>query len=390
MNQIEQNKARILIVDDIPQNIQILGSVLTREQYQIAYAENGMIALSLVEQVDFDLILLDIMMPHMNGFEVCHQLKSNNRTKDIPIIFLTAVSDTKSIEQAFKIGGQDYVVKPFNFQELLSRVRTHLKLKQNNDAIRKQKAELELINNRLKQANISKDKFFSIIAHDLKNPFSDLTSLSELLKNNLNKYDFNKTKRFVKQIYKLSKKGYNLLENLLEWSRAQTGGIERKPEHINLRHLILNVLSNTANMAEKKDVELSCEVDETVEVYTDRNMLQTVIRNLVTNAIKFNKPKGKVVIKEKRLNSDINKKNEQKFSEVSIEDTGIGLAQSDLSKLFRIDVPNISIGKSKEKGTGLGLILCKEFVERNGGKMHVLSELDRGSIFSFTIPIHKL
>jgi len=386
---MEQNVAKILIVDDIPQNIQILGSILSHYDYQIAYAESGIVALKMLDQVSFDLVLLDIMMPEMDGFEVCRRMKSNKATMDIPVIFLTAKSDSGSLEQAFEIGGQDYVVKPFNIQELLSRVKTHIKLKQNNDAVRKQQVELEQVNDQLIKANTAKDKFFSIIAHDLKNPFSDLTSLSELLKQNIKKYDSDKVERFVNQIYKLSKRGYSLLENLLEWSRSQTGGIEWKPEIIHLQKIVLESIAFTENLAANKQIELINEVRESTKVYADANMLRTVLRNLITNAIKFNSPQGSVKIADTTFDIGDELSTATKMIQISVQDTGIGLEQVDLDKLFRIDVSNVSIGKSKEKGTGLGLILCKEFVERNGGTISAVSEVDRGSSFSFTVPFYN-
>ena len=193
MDNFDCKKYKILIVDDILQNIQVLGSTLARHKYQIAYAENGKKALSVVKFNKFDLILLDIMMPELDGFEVCKQIKSDETTKEIPIIFLTAKTDTESITKAFELGGQDYLTKPFNAQELLSRVKTHLILKIRKEEVEQQKRELEKMNKKLQATNAAKDKFFSIIAHDLKNPFGDLTSLSELLQNNLNRYDIKKS-----------------------------------------------------------------------------------------------------------------------------------------------------------------------------------------------------
>jgi len=168
----DNERFRILIVDDVPKNIQVAANILQRQGYHMAFAQNGKAALSQIRANCFDLVLLDIMMPEMDGFEVCMEMKNAPETKDIPIIFLTAKTDTDSIVKAFELGAMDYVTKPFNGAELLSRVKTHL--------------ELNHTRRKLVEANASKDKFFSIIAHDLKNPFNAMIGLSRML---LTRYD---------------------------------------------------------------------------------------------------------------------------------------------------------------------------------------------------------
>jgi len=168
-----------------------------------------------------------------------------------------------------------------------------------------------------------------------------------------------------------------LLENLLHWARSQTGKIEYKPEPINLRKLSFESIELLKSQALKKSIDLSSKIDPLIEVNADRNMLETIIRNLVSNALKFTPENGKVRVTSADLGNMV---------EVSVVDSGIGMSQEDVKKLFRIDVKNSEIGKSKEKGTGLGLILCKEFVERHGGIIWVESELEHGSKFNFTLP----
>lgn len=381
MDYINNKDIKILIVDDVPKNIQLLGTALSKRNYQIAYADSGKKALQLVEINDFDLVLLDIMMPEMNGYEVCRRLKMNSKTSHIPIIFLTAKAESESITRGFEVGGQDYITKPFQNKELIARVRTHVNLKRRNQEVEEKSRALEEINQMLNEANAAKDKFFSIIAHDLKNPFGDITGLSELLTKNMRRYDIAKIEKFIEQIHKLSKNGYTLLENLLEWSRSQTGNMECHQRELNLKHQTDKVIQLLEEFANKKSIVVTNSISPDVMVLADKNMLDTIVRNLLSNAIKFTENNGKITIDTSKTTNE----NGKPMIQVSISDTGIGIAPDDLDKLFRIDINHSTIGTSKEKGTGLGLILCREFVEKNGGKISVESQTGKGTTFHFTL-----
>ncbi len=389
---------KILIVDDIPKNIQIVGNILQEENYDIYFANSGETAIKQTQNNDFDLILLDIMMPVMDGYEVCKYLKDNQTTKNIPIIFLTAKSDTESTVHAFEIGGVDYLTKPFNGTELLARIKTHLnllysrrKLEEKNKQIEEQKRKLEdayqkLVESEkcLKELNATKDKFFSIIAHDLKNPFNTLIGFTDFLNKYIEKIDRKKEMEMIQMIHNASRNGFNLLENLLEWSRAQTGRISFRPLHIRLAPLVNESIDLLTTTAEKKEIRLESNVADETMVFADEDMINTVLRNLISNALKFTNKGGKVSVNErKRI------KNGKKYIQITISDTGIGISPEDQKKLFRIDVSHRTIGTSEEKGTGLGLILCKEFVEVNGGWIFVESESQKGSNFHFTLPVEK-
>jgi len=361
-----KKKFKIFIVDDVPQNIQLAANILKKADYDFFYAENGKKALSIAEENDFDLILLDIMMPEMDGYQVCEHLKNNPATRDIPVIFLTAKADSESIVKGLEAGAVDYVTKPFNEAELLARVKTHLALRQ---------AQQEL-----REANATKDKFFSIIAHDLKNPFSALIGLSELLIKNFTHFDDEKKKSFIQKIYNSSDHMYKLLENLLNWSRMQSGRIQWQPETINLSMISDDNILLLKTAAENKNIHFFSDLDAATIVFADADMVTMVMRNLMTNAIKFTNEGGEVKITSKKTGN---------YEEITVSDTGLGLSSQDLEKLFRIDVQHSTIGTSKEKGTGLGLILCKEFIEKNGGKIWVDSEPGKGSDFKFLLPKTK-
>lgn len=232
----------------------------------------------------------------------------------------------------------------------------------------------------LQYLNASKDKFFSIIAHDLKNPFVSLLGFSEILLEDYNELTPEEINEYVQNIFEVSKSSHQLLENLLQWSRAQTGRIEYCPVEINLYKIARESINLLKSPAHKKGINLICNIDESTNVFADPDMLQTIIRNLVTNAIKFTEKGDEVRVSNKLVNDD--------FLEVYVTDSGLGMDEETIKKLFRIDVHHTTKGTSDEVGTGLGLILCKEFVEKNGGKIHVESELGKGSRFIFTLPIH--
>jgi signal transduction histidine kinase len=276
----------------------------------------------------------------------------------------------KSIHQQVKDGSiileQNEVVK-----------ETNILLKERQLKVEEQAKELIKINNQLKETVATKDKFFSIISHDLKNPMAALMGLSNLMFNEYNNLDEKQKNDLVKGIYDSSKNAYNLLDNLLIWSRMQTGGINYNPEKINLHNLISESGNLLESMRSGKNIDLDLSIDLNQEVYADKYMLSSVINNLLSNAIKFT-PVGGIIIVSSVLT-------ENGYIKICISDTGTGIPLENISRLFRIDQSYSSKGTNDEKGTGLGLLLCKEFVEQNGGAIWVESESGKGSQFFFTI-----
>jgi two-component system, sensor histidine kinase and response regulator len=361
---------KILIIDDIASNIQVVANLLKKNNYNISYSQNGKNGLEKANQIEFDLILLDIMMPEMDGFEVCNHLKKNPKTKDIPVIFLTAKTTEDSLKKGFEAGAVDFISKPFKADELLARVNTHIQLK----IVRER---LSSTNIELQQANANKDKLLSIIAHDLRNPFSVLITFSKLLLDSLDDFSRDDVLNYLNTFYQTSKQGYNLLDNLLNWSRSQTGNMEINTEVINLRDLIEENVTLLNSQACAKNIELINDVPENLKAIADFNMILTVARNLISNALKFTHESGIVKITGKNTKNHI---------EIAVEDNGVGMSETDLDKIFRIDIKHSTPGTADERGSGLGLILCKEFIEKNFGVLKATSELGKGSKFSFTLP----
>lgn len=360
---IKKEKSRILIVDDVSKNIQLVANILQQAGHEIFFALSGPMALELVKNQSLDLILLDIMMPDMDGFEVCKRIKALPTGKDVPIIFLTAKTDIASIKKGFEIGGVDYITKPFNKEELLARVKTHLSLMRQQQELR--------------ELNATKDKFFSIIAHDLKSPFNHMLGLTEIIVNLSLEIEHQEIREMAKLIHKSAKQGKDLLDNLLEWSRSQIGAHNFKPKNISLHKTVDESILFVEQIAKQKQISLLNKVKPGIIARADINMFNTVLRNLLNNAIKFTKPGGHVKIQAKEL---------KKHVEVTVEDDGIGISKSSLPKLFKIEENPSTLGTGSEKGTGLGLILCREFVERHGGDIRVESERGTGSKFIFTLP----
>ncbi len=258
----------------------------------------------------------------------------------------------------------DYITKPLDHDEVLARVNAHL-------TIQRQKKELV-------ELNATKDRFFSIIAHDLRSPFTSLLAMVELISDSLDEFDPDELKGFMHGLGETTKSTYKLLENLLEWARMQQGTIKCTPIPNTLTYVVKSILDVFFENARQKDIELINEIPENVQVLADEPMLATITRNLVNNAIKFTQSGDEVRISCQRVEDD--------FIKVSVTDTGVGLSAQAQQKVFRIDEKHKTKGTAGEKGTGLGLLLCKEFVEKNGGRIRVESEENKGSAFSFTLP----
>jgi signal transduction histidine kinase len=238
------------------------------------------------------------------------------------------------------------------------------------EILRKQKQDLE-------ELNASKDKFFSIIAHDLRNPFSALLTLSAIVIEDFDDNSPEENRDMVKLINESAEGGYRLLENLLAWAKSQSGGLKVHPERFTIKDLVAEVTENMELRFANKKIRLDNKVSEKSEVFADRNMVMSVLSNLISNAVKFTPTQGKITL------SAVSEKN---YIKISVEDNGIGIAPENLGKLFRIDENYTRKGTEKEPGSGLGLILCKEFVEKNKGTISVESNVNKGSVFSFTLP----
>ncbi len=522
MNQSAQktqtNEQTILIVDDNPSNLGVIVDYLEHYDFKVLVARRGETGIEKAQFARPNVILLDVLMPGIDGFETCRRLKANNELKDIPVIMMTALTDVESKLQGFQAGAVDYITKPFQQEEVLARVRTHLNLRSLQQDLQKKNRQLQqemaereraeemlrklekaiettevgvtitdndghieyinpadarmhgyavddvigkhasifappdvrpqspvhttkvsfvhwkrerinarkdgttfpavLISNpipdkhgntigkvticeditelkkaesalleahhrlqeqnaQLQELNASKDKFFSIISHDLRAPFSTLIGLSEFISTNYHKYREEKFKRHIDILHSSAQRLYALLENLLTWARLQRGAMEYEPEEFDLDGVIQENITLFSPRADEKRIRLTKEAEEGLMAYADPRMIDTVLRNLLSNALKFTKAGDSIAItavpQEQRI-------------EARVTDTGAGITESGKDKLFRIDAHYSRTGTEGEQGTGLGLILCKELIEQNGGQIWVESEVGKGTTFTFTIP----
>ncbi len=266
------------------------------------------------------------------------------------------------------------------YYNLLSKKRTNALLFDKNKELEQANEKLLKSENDLKELNTTKDRFFSIIAHDLKNPFNALLGFSELLKLNIDNYTKEETKKQVEIIHESSQSLFKLLDNLLNWSRTQIGSIVYKPDLFPLHPLVTQEVELLEAAAERKNIKIVVRIGSHIMVFADNNIISIVIRNLINNAIKFSNPGGRILV-----NAD----EKDNMVEVAISDSGIGMEQNELNKLFRLDESFTSRGTADEEGTGLGLLLCKEFVEKNRGHIRATSEKGKGSTFFFTLHTHR-
>lgn len=533
MTQFDTHRPNILIVDDTPHNLRVLTFMLTRKGYQVYPALNGKVALKTIQTMLPDLILLDIMLdPGMNGYEVCQQLKADERTRDIPVLFMSALDATIDKTTAFQVGGVDYITKPFQTEEVLARVETHLALRNMQKQLQEQNAQLKTeiaerkqveealkesveyigqikkewestadslsyvvclldnqgriiranrtvehwnlgrvidipgremhelfhpdcsdpacyfklfltqaweevtqgrsveceaedtilqrylsiqlrpilaqadgsrkhissfavgsvnditvqkqaektlksLNQQLKEANASKDRFFSIIAHDLRSPFTGLLGFTQTITENIESYTTDEIQEAIHTLRTSTETVYALLENLLSWARLQQGLMPYKPQKIFLKEIVEDNLYLFDSNAKQKQITLRNAAQEEATAYADHKMIDTVIRNLLSNALKFTPSGGTVTVSAKHIGE---------YVEVVVSDTGIGMSEEELAQLFRIDVKFTNVGTAGETGTGLGLHLCEDLLEKNGGRLWVNSEVGKGTTFQFTLP----
>ena len=372
--EINPSEYKILIVDDVMSNVLLLKVLLTNEKFAIATASNGRQALEQVEKENPDLVLLDVMMPDMSGFEVAQHLKSNPSTADIPIIFLTALNSTADIVKGFQVGANDFISKPFNKEELIIRVTHQISLVAAKRLILSKTEELQ-------RTIAGRDKLYSVIAHDLRSPMGSIKMVLNMLILNL------PSEKIGAEMYELltmanqtTEDVFSLLDNLLKWTKSQIGKLNVVYQDVDLVEVTDGVIEIFSMVASLKKIRIREMKPEKMMVNADIDMLKTVVRNLLSNAIKFSKENSEVLVKMEEVDG---------MAVVSVQDYGCGISEEGQKKLLHTDTHFSTFGTNNEEGSGLGLLLCKDFVVKNGGKLWFTSKEGEGSIFSFSIPVKK-
>jgi two-component system sensor histidine kinase/response regulator len=386
----------ILCIDDEPIVLDSLKEQIQqgfKGDFLIETAESGDEALEIFDELtengtEIPIIIADFIMPGMKGDALLtklHELKPKAKK-----ILLTGQASIEGVSNAVNNANlYRFISKPWEKDDLILTLSEALKSFEQEKTILRQNEELIELNASLEikveqrtkelyDLNATKDKFFSIIAHDLKNPFNTLMGFTELMLDNLNDFSSEKLHEIIEILHMTSKQSYALLENLLEWARTQTGRMEMRPENIDIQNLIEENISLLINQAAKKKIKLINNVQVKTTAFADPNMINTVIRNLISNALKYTNREGSISCNANVIENKL---------QVGITDTGIGIKPQNLDKLFRIDLNYSTHGTADENGTGLGLILCKEFINRNEGDIWVESTFGEGSTFKFTLPL---
>lgn len=372
MSEQVTEKPFILAVDDEQLNLELLRFILERNDFNFKGTNDDDYFFELLAERRPDLILLDIIMPRIEGFELCEKIKGFSEYKDIPVIFLTGKVNVKDKVKGFEVGGVDYVTKPFNEQELIARIQTHIELRRARNQI-EQQAE------NLKQSNALKDRMFSIIGHDLRSPLSAAKlKMDFIMRGIINPKAENFVDETVYELLKTMDEALNLLQNLLGWAKSESDQIQVIPENLDLKDIVDQTFRLLKLGSEHKKITLVNNIPEDTFVHADLNTTKTVLRNLLSNAIKFTPFEGEI-----KVNAIF--KEEQTI--VEVQDNGQGIPPEDISKILNPNEHFSKLGTEKEPGTGLGLVLCQNFVNKNGGTLRIRSTVGKGSTFYFDLPI---
>ena len=370
---INRSEYKILIVDDVVSNVLLLKILLTNEKFQVCTANNGTTCIEMAKKEHPDLILLDVMMPDISGFDTAVILKKDEETKEIPIIFLTALNTPADLVHGFQVGASDFLTKPFNKEELVMRVMQQISLVAAKRIIEKQNAELRAtLNNR--------DKMYSVIAHDLRSPMASIRMVLNLVIQSATPESVGpELFMLLDNANKEAEEVHDLLDNLLKWTKSQTGKLTVVTQELDLCDIIPGAVEIFDMIAASKHITLEqIGTNQSIKVLADNDMMKTVLRNFMSNAIKFS-PEGSTI--------QISVNNEGEFARVSVKDQGVGIAADRLGSIFHKG--ESTSGTGGEEGSGLGLQLCQDFARKNGGDCFVESVEGEGSTFSFTIPIKQ-
>lgn len=353
-------KPLVLIVDDTAENIQVLGKILRGLSCNIAVAKEGKTALSIAQIKIPDLILLDVMMPGISGFEVCQELKFNQLTKDIPVIFLTALADTKDIIKGFRLGAVDYVVKPFIAEELIARVTTHLAMSEDRMIIVEQKQKLQ--------------NLIHMLCHDIGNPTHAIITILEMLKEDQLELD-----ESLDLIEESANRTANLLDVIKEFMAVKSKGLDTSS--VNLFLAVQEAVKAVRFRLDNKEMDIIVDISKEIYVWAEEaTLVHSVLVNIFTNAIKFSSSGDKVLVE---CNDSVH------HTKLIIKDRGIGIPQTILEKLFDLDACTSRLGTDGETGTGFGMPLVKQLMSTYGGELKVQSTVEEPSGTSVELIFRK-
>jgi len=382
-----KDKSTVLIVDDVRENIQVLGNFLEKQNIEIAATNNSQKAIQIANQITIDLILLDIMMPEMDGFDVCKALKASDKTKDIPIIFITAKTETEDIVTAFELGGVDYIMKPINEKEVLARVLTHLELKKHRDhleeLVKVKTDELEKAKREAEFANEAKTKFLVNVHHELKTPMNGIIGMNTLL---LDTDLAEEQREYAEIIGSSANAQLTIINDILHFTEIESGRMTLDASELNVSSILKGINDILAVRVREKKLKLDCSVHGGVPetLIGDPGRLRQILLNICGNAVKFTENGG--------VNITVGCEMEG-HSEVrllfEVSDTGIGIPEDKMDSLFKPFSQVDDELTRKYGGLGLGLVNAKELIEMMGGEITLESALGKGTTFRFSVKLKK-
>jgi signal transduction histidine kinase len=376
----------ILIVDDVPDNLHLLSQILTKEGYVVRCTVKGSMGLKVARSGWAELILLDIQMSELDGYQVCEQLQANPQTRSIPVIFLSALDGVFDKVKAFAVGGVDYITKPFDVQEVLARVRTHLQLSNLHQTlaarVEAQTIQLTAALQEANAASLAKSQFLSTMSHELRTPLNAILGFTNLMLRD--KLLTSEQQEYLEIIDRSGAHLLSLINDVLEVSKIEAGYLLLDDRNFDLDRLLVNLTEMLTLKAKNKglEFELIRSTDLPRYLRTDCPKLRQVLINLLDNAIKFT-TRGRVTLK---VSSFAESDTEQIDIHFEIEDTGLGIAAKELQFLFA-PFFQTETGRNSQSGTGLGLSIAKQYVKLMGGKLQVQSVLGKGTKFDFTLPM---
>lgn len=357
----------VLVVDDNAQNVELLEAYLVPEKYDVVTAYDGVEALERVEERPPDIVLLDVMMPRMNGYEVCKTLKADEQTRFIPIVMITALKELEDKIQSIEAGADDFLTKPFNKLELLTRIRSLIRVKNLHD-------DLEQSYTELKELERAKESLTQMIIHDLKNPLTGIKANLEIV----GMEELKETQECLEAAQRSCDLLFNMIQDLLDISKMEEGQLNLNLETFNIGEIVAAVAREYEHPAKAEEKEIVIEVAPDLPAISgDRNLLYRTLSNLLINAIKHTTRRGTITMRAAPEGDGIR---------VEVEDNGQGIPEEYRDRIFE---KFGQVESRQRSGTGLGLTFCKMAVESHGGQIWVESQEGEGSNFIFTLPLQQ-
>ncbi|WP_448561236.1 sensor histidine kinase [Trichothermofontia sp.] len=370
---INLSAASILIVDDTPDNLRLLSKLLSQRGYEVRKAINGPMALASAQADRPDLILLDIRMPEMDGYEVCQHLKASKITQDIPVIFLSALDDVLDKVKAFGVGGVDYITKPFQMEEVLARIHTQLRLRHLQQQLAEHNQQLQQLNHALTVSNQELERFAYAVSHDLQQPLQSITGFVGLIQMKYQEQLDAGVLEYIDRIFDAGKRMQRLIQDLLAY--AQVGNVEIDFERVDLNLVLYQALANLEMLIAARKADIT--FDELPPVQGDETQLVQLFQNLIGNALKFTRPDIPPQVR-------ISVTEQPDRWLLGVHDNGIGIPADSLKDIFqpfkRLKTPE------GYAGMGIGLATCHKIVQGHGGNIFVESEVGKRTAFYFTLP----